>query len=38
MLDNIQKVTDRGEKLDDLGERAGKKYSEGSVAMLPVSR
>ena len=35
MLDNIQKVTDRGEKLDDLGERAGKKYS---VAMLPVGK
>ena len=24
MLDNIDKVTQRGEKLDDLGERAGK--------------
>ena len=25
MLDNIDKVAQRGEKLDDLGERAGKK-------------
>ena len=36
MLDNIDKVTQRGEKLDDLGERAGKNHWEGvsSVAML----
>ena len=27
MSDNINKVVERGDKLDDLGERAGKVYS-----------
>ena len=34
MLDNIDKVAQRGEKLDDLGERAGKSIFE-CVGMLP---
>ena len=35
MLDNIDKVAQRGEKLDDLGERAGKNVEKArTVAML----
>lgn len=33
MLDNIDKVAQRGEKLDDLGERAGKNI--GMRGVLP---
>lgn len=34
MLDNIDKVAQRGEKLDDLGERAGKDIQNASTVAM----